>query len=331
MNPEPLISTRGSLPTLLAAALILSISACRSIDLDTGRSSSTTRSEPRHGRRYELYRPAAYDRATEWPLVVVCAGGWFDSPAAQRDAWQSLAESKGFLVIAPRLRRLPGGIKPDPAERSAALRANEAQILAAVTHVRAGHTVSDDRIFLYGWSDGAPSALFTGLRHPELFRAVSVAEPAFEEGMIDDVRGRIDSYQPVQLRYALGDALTGKHGHSCEAWLRANGVDVRAVKGGSPKRNEVAPVVEFFEQVILNEPFLRIEATPEAGGPLSRRFELRGAGPAARYFWEFGDGDASAVARPMHVYPAPGTYRVRVLLDLDGTTRVERMANVTVP
>lgn len=319
-------------------ALLLSVSCvaltacgCRAVGIGTETGTTVSRQDPEQGRAYELYRPTNYDRTKAWPLVVVCAGGWFDSPKSQIDAWKSLADSRGFLVVAPKVRGLPGGLKPDPAAWTQTLKENEAQILSALRHVQAGHNISPDRMFIYGWSDGAVTALFAGLRNAPLFRAVSVAQPDFEDGMLDDVRGRVDSYQPVQLRYATNDAITGKSGRSSEAWLRANGADVRVSKVGSLTRKEVAAPVEFFEQVILGEPFVRIEVSADGGSALGRKFEIRGASQVARYHWEFGDGDTSPVAQPAHVYPIAGTYRVRVLLELAGGSRVERTTDITVP
>ena len=307
------------------------LSGCRGVGLSAENGANAKLKEPEQGREYELYRPTAYDRTQAWPLVVVCAGDWFDSTSSQINAWKALADSRGFLVVALKLGGLPGGWKPDPAAWMQTLRANEAQILAVVKHVRAGHNISHDRMFIHGWSDGAVDALFTGLRNSELFRAVSAAQPAFAEGMLDDARGRIDSYQPVQLRYAVNDALTGKKGRTCEAWLRAHGVDVRPDKEGSLTRKDVGPSVDFFERVIVGEPVVRIAATTEGGNPLARKFEIQGSGTALRYHWEFGDGDKSPVAQPVHVYPAAGTYRVRALLEMADKSRIERTLDVTVP
>lgn len=303
---------------------------CRSSG-DAGTGSAVSLKDPERGRGYELYRPAAYDRTKAWPLVVVCAGDWFDSASGQIAAWKSLAESRGFLVVAPKLDGLPGGWKPDPAAWRRTLRQNEAQILGVVRHVRAGHHISDDRIFIHGWSDGAIDALCTGLRNPEIFRAISSAQPDYAEGMLDEVRGRVDSYQPVLLRYAVNDAITGKAGRICEMWLRSHGVDVRVDKEGSLTRQDVGPSVDFFERVIVGEPVVRIVASAEGGNPLARKFEIRSGCAVSRYLWEFGDGDTSPVVQPVHVYPAAGTYRVRVLLELPQQSRIERTLDVTVP
>jgi len=312
-------------------ALVPVISGCRAVGISAENGANVTLKEPEQGEAYELYRPLAYDRTKAWPLVVVCAGDWFDSATAQIDAWKALADSRGFLVAAPKLRGIPSGWKPDPAAWLQTLRANETQILSVVKHVRAGHNISDDRIFIHGWSDGAIDALFCGLRNGELFRAVSAAQPNHEDGMLDDIRGRVDSYQPVLLRYAFNDAITGKKGRTCERWLRAHGVDVRVDKDGSVERKEAGPAVEFFERVLLGEPLARIVATAEGGHPLGRKFEIHGGGSTQRCYWEFGDGEKSSVNQPIHVYPAAGTYRVRAVMEMADRSRVERTLDVTVP
>lgn len=313
------------------ACMTLIGGGCRAVGIGAEAGATISHKDPDKGRMYELYRPTSYDRTKAWPLVVVCAGGWFDSASEQIDTWRSLADSRGFLVVAPKLKSLPGGLKPDPADWTQTLKDNEAHILAAVNHVRAGHNISDDRIFLYGWSDGAVAALFAGLRNPQQFRAVSAAQPDYEDGMLVDVQGRVDPYQPVQLRYAYNDAITGKSGRTCEAWLRAHGVDVRVEKRGSLTRKDVGLTVDFYEQVIVGEPVARIDASPEGGNPLGRRFSVHCASQVARYHWEFGDGDTSPVAQPLHVYPGAGTYRVLVTLELANRSRIERTLDVTVP
>src|SRR3990172_2443966 len=59
--------------------------------------------EPQFGGEYLLYRPSSYDRNKAWPLIVVCHSSFPDSPNRRIRAWTQLAESHGFLLVAPRL------------------------------------------------------------------------------------------------------------------------------------------------------------------------------------------------------------------------------------
>ncbi|MFQ5590494.1 MAG: PKD domain-containing protein, partial [Phycisphaerae bacterium] len=51
--------------------------------------------------------------------------------------------------------------------------------------------------------------------------------------------------------------------------------------------------------------------------------------PPLQYKWEFGDGDESTVAEPIHVYSRPGTYRVEVTIRYTGGREYRRTLDVT--
>jgi len=67
---------------------------------------------------------------------------------------------------------------------------------------------------------------------------------------------------------------------------------------------------------------LVVSATPETGGaPLMVVFscEMEGGNPPATYSWEFGDGETSRSASPIHTYTAPGLYSATCTgVDADG-------------
>ena len=140
--------------------------------------------EPVWGRPYELYRPSSYDRDRAWPLIIVAHSSFPDSANRQIRAWDQLAEAHGFLVLAPVLDSSSTSWRRRAADQLERLRRDERHILASLRHVRAGHNISDDRIFLYGWGQGGHAALHTGLLHPEVFRAVAVIQPAYEPGFL---------------------------------------------------------------------------------------------------------------------------------------------------
>jgi dienelactone hydrolase len=288
--------------------------------------------EPGSARPYLLYRPSSYDPDRAWPLIVVCHGSFPDSPNRQIRSWTELAESHGFLVLAPEIKAPRKKWPAKVAEEAARQRANEDHVLAALQHVRGAHNISEERVFIYGWSDGAHTALHTGLRHADLFRAVSVARPRFDEGYLADILGRVDHHQPVYVDYSIGDAVTGKHGRQCAEWLRTIGVNVREDSAGPVRRTDCERTVQFYEKVIRTEPWIYIRAFPDAAsGPRQIQFKLRCSFTPVRYHWEFGDGDESPVAEPVHVYSQPDTYRVAVTVTGPDGDAHQRTLDLSVP
>jgi len=274
--------------------------------------------DPEFGRPYLLYRPSSYNAERAWPLVVACAASFPDSPNRQIRAWDQFAESPGFLVLAP---ELGGKSKSDSSPASKHLerqRNDESQILAALQHVRGAHSISEDRIFIHGSGAGAAAALRTGLLHPELFRAVTLTDPRFDEAFLTDAGGGIDPYQPVQVCYKGSDAVTGKDGGRCVEWLRAHGADVRDDSIGPRRSGDLSKSLAFLED-ICRRPWVRIRAFPQPNAAsLDFQFKLQCSFVPKAFRWEFGDGDTSPVAQPIHRYAAPGTYVVSVAVDEPG-------------
>lgn len=288
--------------------------------------------DPEQGGKYELYRPRSYDRREAWPLVVVCHCSFPDSPNRQIRAWTELAESRGFLVAAPTLRshrisRFTGADK-----RAALLRADRDHILATVRHIRAGHHISQDRIFIYGWGRGALAALYTGLSSPEIFRAVAVARPAFRESCLAEVARLIDPFQPIEVGYSTDDAVRGKQGDRCAEWLRSHGAYLHQNAPGLVRRTDCLRYVNFFENVIRKEPWAVIQTLARRDAlPLEVRFKVRTSQPSRRYRWEFGDGGESSMADPIHRYAKAGLYRVTVTLVTPQGQPIRRTLELQVP
>ena len=288
--------------------------------------------EPEFGGEYLLYRPSSYDREQAWPLIVACHSSFPDSPNRQIRDWTELAERYGFLVVAPRLKGSGSSWTKNAAQRSQPAQDDETHILATIRHVRAGHTISEDRILIHGWSDGARAALQTGLRNPTVFRAISLTRPDFDESDLAGLAGAVDPYQPVYVNFDVSDALTGKHGRRCVDALRAIGANLREDTTGHARRSDGQRAVEFFQNVIRKEPWLHIRASASGEDrPLETRFSLLSSHAPKRYRWEFGDGDQSPVAAPVHAYAKPGTYRVTLTVEGPQGTEHRRTLDVTVP
>lgn len=287
--------------------------------------------EPEGGGEYLLYRPSGYDRTQSWPLVVVCPSSFPDSANRQIREWTELAEQYGFLVVAPRLKFSRKSWSKNPTEGADVLRANDIRVLSTVRHVRAGQNVSEDRVLIYGWKRGAAAALYTGLRNPETFRAVSVTRPRLYGDALPGPWNGIDRHQAVRVHYDVDDFVMGRHGHNVVEWLRAIGVNLEISTLGSARRGDTADAVQFFQEVIRKQPWVHVRAfAPDTRRPLEVHFKLKASRTPTRYRWYFGDGDESTVAQPIHVYAQPGTYRVTVTVP-GARGNITRSVNVTVP
>ncbi|MCH8150173.1 MAG: hypothetical protein IH987_19715 [Planctomycetes bacterium] len=288
--------------------------------------------EPVMGREYLLYRPSEYDKRQRWPLIVVCHGGFPDNPNRQIRAWTELAESTGFFVLAPSLTVTDRKFGTNVAESLARQHADERLILAAVNHVRGAYNISDDRIFLYGWSRGALAALHTGLRNHSIFRAISVAQPKIDVALLAAVNDAVDPYQPIQVRAPVTDSILGGHGHECADWLYTVGAHVREEGTGAVRKTDCDQSVDFIESVIRNEPWIFIRAYPSgSGNPLEYQFKLSSTIDARQYRWTFGDGEESPIAEPVHTFAKGGVYDVRVSMQGGNKGVHRRSLDVRVP
>lgn len=287
--------------------------------------------EPGLGRQYLLYRPSSYDRALAWPLVVACHAAFPDSPKRQIRHWTELAESHGFVVAVPTSEAVRGNWSSDPSSRIARLREDQRHILGIVQHVRAGHNISHDRIFLHGACEGALDALYTGLRHPEVFRAITLAEPKFDDELLADARGLIDRHQPVSIHYSISDVITGKHARRCIDWLLTQNAAVHEDTAGAVRRGDCRWAVDFYEHVLRTVSLLQIRAFPSEQDTHHRiQFKLRSSFGVSRVRWEFGDGGVSTEREPAHSYQGPGTYMVTLIVNDPAGRMHERTRNVRV-
>ncbi len=312
-----------ALCTLAALVLCGFTTGCASL---TGRDlpeSMIVSQDPALGREYLLYRPTAYDRDRDWPLIVACHGGFGDSPRTQIKEWHALADKYGFLVAAPRL--LSGG-------KAEKLPDDERHILSVLDHVRAGQSISDDRILMYGHGPGSFPALVTALGAPDVFRTVALADPRFQVEDLTAMNRAIDPYQPLLIRYNAADVVIGKHAQMSVDWLRSHEANLRAdTFGGSDPAIGLQRVVEFYQDVIRKEPWVRIRAAPTGSGDMMElSFQARMTNPLQELHWQFGDGAESTEIQPVHRYAAPGSYTVQVSGKQKKET-VSRSLSVRVP
>lgn len=287
--------------------------------------------EPKLGRDYLLYCPSHYDRQYDWPLIVVCHTSFPDSPNRRIRQWTEAAESYGFLVAAPKLKGTRRFRPPKAKKQIARQREDEEAILSMVRHIQAGHNVSDDRIFIHGWSGGAYAALYTGLRHADIFRAVSLMHPKFKEGFLGDTGRYISPHQPIEVIYSLSEEISGKHASRCLRWLRTQAANVHPNPGGGLGVKGMKRPLEFFEKVVRKHPWIHIRALTAEADPLEIRFKLRISLKPTRYRWDFGDGTTSDAAEPVHSYPEAGTYLVAVTVGNDESGEHRRAIRLSLP
>jgi phospholipase/carboxylesterase len=128
--------------------------------------------------------PASYDPARPVGVLVMLhgAGG---KPAQSLAMLATLAEHRGFLVIAPKSADvswdvLHGGYGPDVAQIDGALEA-----------VLDAYAIDPGRIAIGGFSDGASYAISLGLANGELFGAILGFSPGFDRAPRRHGRPRI--------------------------------------------------------------------------------------------------------------------------------------------
>jgi len=328
-NPAvPPVNFRRALAAIALTAAFLSGSGCASTAGVSGPIDTLT--DPELGRKYLLYRPAAYDRSKEWPLVVACHSSFPDSQNRRIQAWGDTAESRGLLVLAPRLEAPSGMVGKGGTTDE--IKDDVRHILSAIQHVRAGHSISDDRIFLHGYSGGSAAALYAGLSHSDLFRAIALTQPRFSAVALAEVEPLIDPYQPVYVHYSITDKLTGGEGRNCSEWLLKQTASAIVNPQGEAGGKDVLPAVEFYEETLRKIPWIHIRAFAEdPAKPRQFRFKLQCSFTPIAYHWEFGDGQTSPVAEPVHPYANPGAYRATVTVTGPRGATHRRGTNVRVP
>jgi len=307
------------------------LSGCPAISRYRARGEVLERKAPLAGGSYLLYVPSGYVASRPWPLVVTCHGtGPWDSARLQTREWAGLAEHSGFLVLAPKLRGTRGDITPSPAEQIRLQRADEQAILAAVNHVKAGYNIAEGKVFLTGWSAGAFAVLWTGLGHPEVFRALAIRQGNFNAAFLKPLEDRLDRHQPVFVFYGQVDPLRSQS-QACIRWLRERGMRVFAdeVPGAHRRMPEIA--WRFFTRVMRNFPWFVVQCEPGwSGEPRTVRFWVKADPPPKSVRWSFGDGGGGSGPTTVHRYEAGGTYQVAVRAVLGKGRQVTRRLRVTV-
>lgn len=285
-------------------------------------------SEPDTDRPYRIYVPTRYDGARDWPLVITCHGqAPWDNADNQIEIWKGLAEQRNFLIAAPKLnfpgRGLGGTGLPE-------LQADERAVLATVKAVRAARKVEPNRIFIVGWSDGAQVALYTGLRNPDTFRAISLLQPEFDPACVQPCRPFIDRYQPIQVVYNVQELSQGRI-DACIDWLRDERLYPTEYARAGLNWQEPEPIFDFFAACVRRRPMIRVGVEEDPNEPMRLRFSVRSSFDPRACRWEFGDDQESQLCEPEHLYAEQGEYVVKVFLQAANNKWHKRMVKISVP
>lgn len=288
--------------------------------------------EPSTENDYFVYVPSRYQPGQPCPLVVLCHGTTpWDTALRQIRDWVSLAEDKNFIVAAPKLVGTRGDIPPPPHKQIRYQREDERTILATVRHVSGANHIDPTRVFLTGWSAGGYAVLHTGLRHPEVFRALTIMQGNFDKRFLTDAEDHIDPYQPVYAIYGTTDVLTGGQSKDCMEWLYDHNAYVFDGQVSGPHRAHPKAAHEFFEKVIKEIPWLTVRATAANGNdPYTIEFKVRASFRPAGYRWTFGDGSTSSTAQPSYKFEE-GTHEVTLETAMPSGKRLKRNIRVDVP
>ncbi len=289
------------------------------------RTESTTRSD------YFLYVPSTYRKTRPWPLVIACHGTFpWDSARAQMREWAKFAEYEGIIVVAPQLESARGDFPPPAAEQIARQEADERRILAIVDELKRRYTIAEHQVFLTGWSAGAYPILHTGLRNPDIFRALYVRQGTFDPAFMDIPEDRMHRWQRIHIAYAQSDALRDQS-IAAKRWLQEQKYYVTSVEiSGAHQRTDPHDAWRFFQEVSQKNPWLRIRAERLPAEGLNVRFELDAVPEALEQKWFFGDGAESYERSPTHEYAQPGRYEVTVNVKLATGQKYRRTKSVRV-
>jgi len=283
--------------------------------------------------RYYLYVPSKYKPDRPWPFVVLCHGtNPYDTAWYEIKEWAAFAERHGIIVAAPELEGVRGDIPPPADVQLKYQRTDERTILGCVAAIRAAYQVAEERIFLTGWSAGGYAVLHTGLRHPEIFRALAVRQGNFDARYMTEATSRLDRWQPVYIYYGTMDFVKDQTRAAIE-WLRDHGMHVDEMGiPGSHRRLPASMAWDYFSEVARNRPWIRLNAVaPDYRRPRAIRLTIKSIPAATDALWNFGDGTEERGTAVLHEYEKEGVFEVMAQVKLESGKWYKRPISVRVP
>ncbi len=286
------------------------------------------------GGEYYLYIPSWHNNEQTWPVIVTCHGtNPWDTAWAQIHEWRGLAEKYGLIVVAPILK----GVNSEqswPIKSQIERQKRDERVILSIVHKTIMSLNGDpNRVYMVGWSGGGYAVYYTGLRNPQVFRALVSRMGSFDERLVSDVVDRLDPYQPIAIFMAARDIpMINKQCRAAYAWLKSHGmkrVRLREITGVHQRRPKVA--LDYFKEVTEKFAFVRVKAVKGVSGD-SRRVQFYvTVDPKCRAIvWEFGDGEISNEQNPQHLYKKAGHYDVKVIIITARGARTERTLSIDV-
>jgi predicted esterase len=135
-------------------------------------------SEPGGRQVFHLYVPSTYTATRAWPLVIALHGAAGShaqagtAARAMRDAWSGIAESQGFIVVAPVSSGAQGGWIVPPGAPT-----DYDAFAAMLARVDADYNIERSRTYLWGFSAGGHVA------YDLVVNATDYATPLDEENL----------------------------------------------------------------------------------------------------------------------------------------------------
>jgi len=317
---------------LFLIALPLWCCGCPALEALPAQAPVVELAEPRTQRPYLLYVPSTYTDRAPWPLVVACHGTWpYDTARLQMREWARFAENRDIIVVAPQLAGTKGDFPPATEKQIALQRADEQAILATVSEIKRRYNIAEEQVFMTGWSAGAYAILHTGLRNPDVFRALAIRQGSFDKRFMDVPTERMDPWQRILVIYGMVDFLRDQSKAMIE-WLRNGGlqVDEREITGSHRRIDPKLPW-KYFSNVVKKTPWVRIRSrATNPHEPLTVRFYIDAVPKVVKQKWFFGDDSESYDASPMHTFARSGSYEVTVNVALESGKKYSRKRIVRV-
>ncbi|KXK24404.1 MAG: WD-40 repeat-containing protein [Chloroflexi bacterium OLB15] len=156
---------------------------------------------------------------------------------------------------------------------------------------------------------------------------VSVVQPVSANFIFTPIPGNPQSIQftdtstgPITLwSWDFGDGQASNEQSPVHTYAAPGNYQVTLTVTGQPGST---PSSIFFP-VNITEPIVAaFSIVPVPNDPYSVQFMNASTGPIGQYIWDFGDGQNSADANPIHTYGSPGNYPVTLLaIGTDGVTQ----------
>jgi predicted esterase len=117
-----------------------------------------------NGGTYLVQLPPDYHHLRPYPVVMVLHSSREPKAEVMLKRFSEEAAKRGFILVAP---NWTGGKSPRRGRQS-----ETDIVLDTLRDLRRRFQVDSDRVFLFGWEDGANLAIDVGLGHPDLFAGV---------------------------------------------------------------------------------------------------------------------------------------------------------------